>query len=215
MAEATVQLEDATLRAPYDGVVSQVLVRQNQSIRASDGAVRFQGLEEIDIALDVPEALMASDIRTADFVEMVAEFSGVPGREFPVRIREVSQSADPITQTFTVRVSMAAPEGVTLLPGMSATVRMSVREPAERSDRILVPISAVYKDPSGEQVAWIIGPDGSVQRRPVRLGEATGAAIEVVEGLSAGDRIAVAGVTFLREGMKVRDLGDALGSSRP
>jgi multidrug efflux pump subunit AcrA (membrane-fusion protein) len=45
----------------------------------------------------------------------------------------------------------------------------------------------------------------------VKLGATTGSQIEVVDGLQAGDRIAVAGVSFLREGMKVRDLGDALG----
>jgi multidrug efflux pump subunit AcrA (membrane-fusion protein) len=74
-----------------------------------------------------------------------------------------------------------------------------------------VPISAVFKDATGEQVAWVIGPDQTVARRPVKLGRATGGDVEVVDGLGAGDRIAVAGVTFLREGMKVRDLGDALG----
>ena len=45
----------------------------------------------------------------------------------------------------------------------------------------------------------------------MKLGEATGGQIEIADGLQPGDRIAVAGVTFLREGMKVRDLGDALG----
>ena len=47
----------------------------------------------------------------------------------------------------------------------------------------------------------------------MKIGEATGGRIEIAEGLQPGDRIAVAGVTFLREGMKVRDLGDALGGS--
>jgi hypothetical protein len=40
-----------------------------------------------------------------------------------------------------------------------------------------------------------------------------GAEVEILEGLAPGDRIVVAGVTFLREGMKVRDLGDALGGA--
>ena len=50
---------------------------------------------------------------------------------------------------------------------------------------------------------------------PVKIGAATGGQIEIVDGLQPGDRIAVAGVTFLREGMKVRDLGDALGGGQP
>ena len=60
-------------------------------------------------------------------------------------------------------------------------------------------------------MAWVIEPGQTVSRRPVKLGEAMGGQIEIAAGLQPGDRIAVAGVTFLREGMKVRDLGDALG----
>jgi multidrug efflux pump subunit AcrA (membrane-fusion protein) len=77
-----------------------------------------------------------------------------------------------------------------------------------------VPIAAVFKDATGEQVAWVVKPDQTVSRRPVKIGEATGGRIAITEGLQPGDRIAVAGVTFLREGMKVRDLGDALGGGQ-
>ncbi len=49
----------------------------------------------------------------------------------------------------------------------------------------------------------------------MKTGSVTGGSIEVLEGLQPGDRIAVAGVTFLREGMQVRDLGDQLESNRP
>jgi multidrug efflux pump subunit AcrA (membrane-fusion protein) len=48
----------------------------------------------------------------------------------------------------------------------------------------------------------------------VKLGQATGGRIEILDGLQPGDRIAVAGVTFLREGMKVKDLGGALGGGQ-
>jgi RND family efflux transporter MFP subunit len=214
VAEAAIQLADCTLRAPYHGVVSQVFVRLNQSIRASEPAVKFQNVDEIDIAVDVPESIMVSDLRAADIVELTAEFSGVPGRRFPVSIREVAQAADPVTQTFTVRVAMPAPEGLTLLPGMTASVTMATRPSGGAGERLLVPASAVYTDSSGESVTWVIGSDDVVTRRPVTLGEATGGEIEVVAGLEPGERIAVAGVTFLRDGMKVRDLGDALGGGR-
>jgi multidrug efflux pump subunit AcrA (membrane-fusion protein) len=44
----------------------------------------------------------------------------------------------------------------------------------------------------------------------VKLGAVTGGSIEILEGLQPGDRIAVAGVSFLRDGMKVRDMGHTL-----
>jgi RND family efflux transporter MFP subunit len=211
VVEANIHLQDSTLHAPYDGVIAQRFVEQGQNIRANAPVVKFQDVDEIDVAVDVPETVMAADLRSADIVEMVAEFSGAPGLQFPVEIREVAQRADPVTQTFRVRAAMRAPPDVSLLPGMTARVTITYRRASILGSRTLVPVAAVLKDSTGEQVAWVIGPEGTVTRRPVKLGEATGGQIEVVEGLQPGDRIAVAGVTFLRDGMRVRDLGDALG----
>jgi membrane fusion protein, multidrug efflux system len=214
LVEANLQLGDSTLRAPYDGVIARRFVDVGQNIRAKEPVVQFQDVDEVDIAVDVPETIMIADMRSADIVQMTAAFSGAPGLEFPVRLKEMAQVADPITQTFQIRVAMKSPPGLNLLPGMTATVTLTYRRARILDERILVPISAVFKDAAGEQVAWLIGPDQTVIRRPVKLGEATGGQIEIVEGLQPGDRIAVAGVTFLREGMKVRDLGDALGGGQ-
>jgi multidrug efflux system membrane fusion protein len=196
LVEANLQLEDSTLRAPYDGVIARRFVDVGQNIRAQEPVVQFQEVEEVDI------------------VHMNAEISGAPGLEFPVRIRETAQVADPITQTFQIRVAMKSPPGMNLLPGMTARVTLNYRRASILDSRILVPISAVFKDATGEQVAWVVGPDQTVSRRPVKIGEATGGQVEITEGLQPGDRIAVAGVTFLREGMQVRDLGDALGGGQ-
>jgi RND family efflux transporter MFP subunit len=211
VVEAKIQLEDCTLRAPYDGVIAQRFVELKQNIKAKEPVVKFQDVDEIDVAVEVPETVMAADLRSADIVQLVAEFSRAPGLQFPVHIKEIAQRADPTTQTFTVRVGMKAPPNVSLLPGMTATVTVTYRRASVLGQRILVPIAAVYKDAKGEQVAWVIGPEQTVSRRPVEIGAATGGRIEIVNGLQPGDRIAVAGVPFLREGMKVRDLGDALG----
>jgi len=213
VVEAKIQLDDTTLRAPYDGVIAQRFVEQNQNVTAKQPIVKFQDVDEIEVAVDVPETVMANVLRSADITQLVAEFSGAPGLQFPVHIREMAQRADPVTQTFQVRVAMMSPPGLNLLPGMTATVTVNYRRAGILGDRILVPISAVYNDAAGEQVAWVIGAEQTATRRKVKLGDVTGGQIEVLDGLQPGDRIAVAGVTFLREGMKVRDLGDALGGS--
>jgi RND family efflux transporter MFP subunit len=215
VVEANIQLADSTLRAPYDGVIAKRFVEQNQNVMAKQPIVRFQDADEIEIRVDVPETVMAADIRLADIVSLVAEISGVPGVRFPVRISEIAQVADPTTQTFNVRVAMPAPPEARVLPGMTATVTLTYRRASVLGDRILVPITAVFKQPAGEQVVWVLGPDGAVAPRPVKLGAATGERVEILDGLQPGDRIATAGVRFLRDGMKVRDLGDALGGERP
>jgi RND family efflux transporter MFP subunit len=215
VVEASIHLDDTTLRAPYDGVIAKRFVEPQQNVQAKQPVVQFQDVDQIEVAVDVPETFMAAEFRSADIVELLAEFSGAPGLQFPVHITEVAQAADPVTQTFRVRAAMKAPPDVNLLPGMTATVTFTYRRASILGDRILVPVSAVLKDSSGEQVAWVVGSDNVVSRRPVKLGTATGGRVEILEGLQPGDRIAVAGVTFLRDGMKVRDLGDALGGGQP
>jgi RND family efflux transporter MFP subunit len=215
VVEANLQLTDSTLRAPYDGVIAQRFVEQGQNVRAQQPVVQFQNVAEIDIVVDVPEAVMVADLRAADILQLEAEFSAAPGLRFPVYIKEIAQRADPVTQTFGVRVAMQVPEGINLLPGMSATVSLTYRRASILGGRIKVPVSSVFKAPNGEQVVWVLGADQTVSRRVVTLGEPGGNRVEIASGLESGDRIAVAGVAFLRDGMKVRDLGDGLGGGQP
>lgn len=215
VVEANLQLADSTLRAPYDGVIAQRFVEQGQNVRAKQPVVRFQDVDEIEISVDVPEVVMAADISSSDIVRMVAEFSAAPGLQFPVHIKEIAQRADPVTQTFAIRVAMKVPEGLNLLPGMSASVTLTYRRASVLGGRILVPVTAVSQGSSGGQVVWILGPDQALVPRKVEIGVVAGDRIEILGGLQPGDRIVVAGVGFLREGMKVRDLGDALGGNQP
>ena len=213
MSEARLQFEDSTLRAPYDGVIAQRLVNEGQPIAASTPVVRFQN-SDIDVVMDVPETFMSTEMRNAENLTMVAEFSGAPGLTFPVSLKEAAQVADPKTQTFQVRVGTKKPGGFTALPGMTAVVTVVYRPAGGSKHRIRVPISAVTSPDAAKPVVWVVGPNQTVSPRAVTMGAATGGTIEILNGLKPGDRIVVAGGWSLHDGMKVTDLGDALGNSQ-
>jgi membrane fusion protein, multidrug efflux system len=63
VVEASLQLEDSTLLAPYDGVIARRFVDEGQNIRAKEPVVQFQDVEEVDIAVDVPETVMIAALR--------------------------------------------------------------------------------------------------------------------------------------------------------
>lgn len=212
LAEAKLQLGDSSLRAPYDGVVAQRLVDVGQNIFPNNPVIRFQNVNDIDIVVDVPEGFVGSDLRGSAIQHSVAELSTVPGRQFPVRIKEIAQIADPRTQVFQVRFTMKAPPRVTALPGMTANVTINTRGNRGPENHAVIPISAVSKLNTGEQVVWLLGADQTVHHRMVMLGVPNADQIEILSGLQSGDRVVVAGTTFLRDGMKVHDLGDALGA---
>jgi RND family efflux transporter MFP subunit len=211
---AQVQLSDATLLAPYDGVIAQRFVDEQQNIQPNTPVVQFQDAEEIDIAVDVPETIMVADIQRAEILSMTAELSAAPGVSFPVRLREIAQVADPVAQTFRIRVAMAAPPEMRILPGMSANVTVNYQRASILGSQTLIPIQAVSETPDGKQVAWVMTEDDTVESRPIVVGETLGGELEVLEGLAPGDRIVIAGVRFLRDGMKVRDLGNSLGGGQ-
>src|SRR5258708_38514040 len=176
-------------------------------VRANERVVMFQDVDEIDLAVDVPEAVMGADLRSADIVQMLASFTAAPGLQFPVHIKEIGQRADPVTQTFTIRVGMKAPPaGVNLLPGMTGTVTLTYRRASILGGQIFVPITAVIKESTGAQVAWAIGLDENVSRRPVKTGAVTGGNIVVLEGLQAGDPIVLAGGRVLPQWRQRSDL---------
>jgi multidrug efflux pump subunit AcrA (membrane-fusion protein) len=96
---------------------------------------------------------------------------------------------------------------------MSATLTMVYRRSSALGDPILIPPSATVSAEDGQSKVWVVDDDGKVSSRSVKLGRSVGGQIEVLSGLEAGERVATAGVSFLREGMIVRDLGDALSDT--
>lgn len=71
------------------------------------------------------------------------------------------------------------------------------------SDRLLVPFRALHRDREGEFV-WLVGPEHSALRRPVRSGLRIADGIEILEGLTPGERVITRGFLGLTEGKTVR-----------
>lgn len=71
--------------------------------------------------------------------------------------------------------------------------------------RYTVPLAALDSAPDGAPFVWVVaGAENRVSKRPVGLGEAVGASVEVVDGLTEGDVVVTAGISKLCEGMRVR-----------
>ena len=83
-------------------------------------------------------------------------------------------------------------------PGMSAVVRLTVRD---SPDAVAVPASAIVSS-GRESVVWLVRA-GKAERRVVKLGAQGDAEVEVLDGVSVGDRIVVRGADTVRQGQDV------------
>ncbi len=206
LEDAQNALRDTTLRAPFDGVISKRYVENFQKVRAKEPIVNLQDISRIEILVDIPELMMA-EIRDKKAVKIVARFDSIPGKEFPLKVKEYSTEADPATQTYQVVLVMDQPPEANIFPGMTATVIASFADTKEKgSVTTLVPAIAVLDAPGDHPYVWVFDPkEGVVHKREVKIGPLEGSAnIKILSGVRPGEKIVVAGVTKLQEGMKVR-----------
>ena len=129
-----------------------------------------------------------------------------PGRRKPypqegtLQFRDVT--VDPTTGSVTLRAVFPNPESV-LLPNMF--VRAVVKEGVQERG-ILVPQQAVSRDPKGNPLALVVGGEGKVEPRVLRLDRAIGDQWLVSAGLAPGDRVIVEGVQRARPGASVKEI---------
>jgi RND family efflux transporter MFP subunit len=200
-------LEDTKLLAPFDAVVANIFVDNFQNVRAKEPVVTVQRIEDVLIEVSVPEEriLLAKEKRGQ--YRFVSVFDSLPNQEFDVKLHEYSMEADPLTQTYLITFSMPAPEGINILPGMTATVWEYPIQTDQQTKVFLLPVEVVPVDGSGQYYVWkAVKTDSerfTVHRQEVEVGIMEGGSIQVLSGLSPGDKIAAGGVHMLQEGQEV------------
>ena len=199
-----------SLHAPFSGIVSRRHVENFQEVQAKEPIISLDDISSLEILVDLPESVVARinepSERTGKPAPVHAEFAAIPDREFPLIVKEFSTRADPKTQTFQVVLQMKKPDDVSILPGMTALIVGSAQQGVNGDDNFIIPAVAVFGDELGVSHVWVVNPETmTVERRKVVTGELTGdAGIRVVEGLAAGETVAVSGAGQLRDGMRVK-----------
>lgn len=210
-------VDDTYLRAPFEGEIGMRYVDNFQDVQAKEAVLHLQDVSRLKIVIDVPENIRILARETEKTGEgkpakssngAYVVFEDLPGQKYPLEYYEDEQTADPRTRTYAVTFVMDAPEKQLLLPGMSATVKGRLRIPSEKGqDTFYVPVTAVFSGPGQNRYVWVQNPEtGRVQKQQVKVGSMAGDKIEILEGVSIGQTIAISGVHHLREGMKVKPL---------
>ncbi|BBO69470.1 hemolysin D [Desulfosarcina alkanivorans] len=203
LEDAQNALKDTYLKAPFDGIVAKRYVENFQEVQAKQPIVFFQDLSRIEVLVDAPETVVAT-LRQGEEIEATATFSAAPDRQFPLELKEFSTEADPQTQTYQVVLVMDRPEGINVLPGMTATVTGKQAGIGCSAARIVIPAIAVTEGADQKPYVWVLESQMTVSKKGVRVGEMTGSEdIVILEGLSGGEKIVTSGVTKLKEGMQV------------
>lgn len=117
----------------------------------------------------------------------------------PARLLFSDLSVDPATGQVSLRAEVPNPRGQ-LLPGLYVRVRL---EQARAGNAVLLPQQAVTRSTQGDSV-MVVGADGQVAPRPVKVGDSQGNQWVILEGLKAGEQVVVDGFQKMRPGAPVK-----------
>ena len=214
LTRARNNVDYTSIYAPFDGVIARRLSENYESVAAGQVVMILQTGKMIDVTVDVPESIVAHIERTeiqANPEPVKVRFDSIGDQTFDAYYKEHEAQADSATLTYKVTVSLPNPEGINVLPGMSATVIANIGKLFEnQSQGMVVPIEAVFSAEeealnAADKYVWVVDPDTMrATRKAVQVGQLSGASIAILGGLNEGDIIISAGVNSVQEGMLVR-----------
>lgn len=182
------------IRAPISGVISRRDVQLGTHVEAGAPVFRITETSKLVAYLHIPQVELGR-VRTGD--EATIRVDAMPGQEFRATLARISPTIDTRNGTFRATVYIENPEGV-LAPGMFSRFSIACEKHAAA---LVVPRHAVIRE-DDEHVVYVVE-NGAASRRAVMVGIESGGVIEILEGLDAGDRVAVTGQNSLRDGSKV------------
>ena len=213
VAAARNMVNDSELRAPFKGIVAARYVENFENVKKDEPIVSLQNLSDIEILVNLPETVLEK-ARQVGSVKVEAGFESLPGKTFPLALKEVTTQSDPQTQTYATKFRMERPAGAVLLPGMTAEVHFTLgtQPPAQGNEgRVLfaVPSTSVTPKSGKVQSVWTVNEKTmTVHAIPVTVAGFEGDKAVISGDLRVGTRIVVAGANYLQEGDVVSLFGE-------
>jgi membrane fusion protein (multidrug efflux system) len=188
------RLADHLITAPFDGVLGLRQVSPGAYVEPGTVITTLSDLSMIKLDFSVPATYLGV-LRPG--LPIVARSRAYEDRAFEGSVSYVNTEVDPITRSVLVRALLPNPERL-LRPGLLMTVVLQ-KNPREA---LVIPEAALIPRGRDNDVI-VIGAEGQVSPRRVRLGLRLPGRVEILEGLSEGERVVTHGGFKLRPGQRV------------
>ena len=195
LALKEIDLDYTRIVAPYDAVIVEREMEAGEYVQAGDPLVKLIGTKDLEIEADVPDLRIAA-LRPGLEVGVLLD----DGSRHTAVVRAVLPSVNPLTRT---RATRFVPRFNEVHRPLADAQSVTVEIPAAESKPVLsVHKDAVIKRPNGDLVFAVV--DGKAVPRTVRLGQAVGSRLQVLDGLKDGDTVVIRGNERLQPGQPVR-----------
>jgi Cu(I)/Ag(I) efflux system membrane fusion protein len=197
----------ATLRAPSDGVVTELGVREGAAFMPGAALFRINGLETVWVNAQIPEAQLSMLPMGSS---VTARATAWPGAALEARVAAILPDVDPQTRTLPVRIVVENPQ-FKLAPGMFVSLDFSA--PAGQ-EQLVVPSEAVIM--TGERNVVIVARDGGgFDVAAVTVGMEADGRTAILSGLEEGQSIVLSGQFLIDSEASLKSTVSRLSTPEP
>lgn len=194
-AAAQQQLNECTLTAPCNGIVSGLTIEIGQAVIPGIKVLSLLDQSALCVRFTVPEGEVRSiHVNAGHLTANGAVECTAVDTVLPISITEKSVTANPVTHTYEVTARVLGGTDV-LLPGMVGKVTLddtkTAHPKAAEKEHIIVPAHCIQLMPSGHTV-WVVE-QGRARRREITIGGYQAGGVLVQSGLHAGDTLITEG----------------------
>lgn len=202
---AVKKLNDAVIKAPVAGAVSERLVQPGEYLRENTQVVTIVQVNPLKLRTSIQEKYAAA-IRQGQSVNF--EVEAFPDRTFEGKIAYVSPAVDQATRTFAIEALVDNPDRV-LKPGFFAKGSVALK----RDENVMAAPDDAVSTLAGVSTVYVID-NGKARQQIVTLGAHQGKQWEIVSGLKGDETLATSQLNQLATGMAVTQGGRGGGRGR-
>lgn len=195
---ARTRIDYAAIKAPFDGVVGLRSVSPGDYVNVGQDLANYVSYDPMKVNFSIPET-QASKLAIDQALDIVVE--ALPGETFHGIVYALDPQLDVSGRAVSLRAMIPNPD-MKLKPGYFARIHLIVNR---KENAITIPESAIVPQGNSKNV-FLVGADGTVSVVPVEIGERLAGEVEILSGLSAGDKVVTSGQIKLRPGAKVMDI---------
>ncbi len=193
--ESQTQLDRATIRAPFAGVLGLQQVNVGQYVDAGTAIVELTQVDPLELSFGIPQRY-ASDLALE---QPVRGRIGRCGPRFEGRVDAIDPRVDPSTRSLQLQARVPNPDG-RLYPGMAGSLEVVVGEIA---DAVVVPQEAIVRQGT-RHIVYTLDAEDNAEQRTVSLGQFFADGVQIRSGVEPNARVVAAGQQKLRPGAPTR-----------
>ncbi|MBN1568359.1 MAG: efflux RND transporter periplasmic adaptor subunit [Acidobacteria bacterium] len=197
LAQAQKSLEDTTIRAPFDGYITDRPVSVGQWVGTNNKVATLVRISTVRLQLQIPEQ-RAADVKTG--MTVTARVAAYPDRDFNGKVHAVVPSVDSSSRAFMVEARFDNPKGE-LRPGMFANAKLML---PGTEKAVFVPAKSVFYDSTIDANHIFNVVNGVARLNVVLKGDTDGDQVRVLNGLTGNETVVLNNQADLYDGAPVK-----------